>query len=129
VGQFYDGVGLQTTLGPRWTISKHLEFEGRYQYSYIRFSDRNQSINVHLVGLTTKIGINTKLSLNGLLQYNTSVDLLSSNLRLRYNFREGNDLWIVFNQNMNQDRMREMPELSIIEDRTILLKYTYTFYK
>jgi len=129
VGQFYDGVSLQTTLGPTWTISKHLEFEGRYQYSYIRFSDRNQTVNVHLIGVTTKIGINTKLSLNGLLQYNTSADLLSSNLRVRYNFREGNDLWIVFNQNMNQDRMRERPELSLIENRTVLLKYTYTFYK
>lgn len=129
VGQFYDGIGLQATLGPTLTLSKHLEFEGRYQYSYLRFDKRDQTAHVHLVGVTTKIGFNTKLSLNGLLQYNTSADLLSSNLRLRYNFREGNDLWIVFNQNMNQDRTREMPELSPIENRTVLLKYTYTFYK
>jgi hypothetical protein len=128
-GQFYDGWSIQANLGPTWTISKHLEFEGRYQFSYLRFDDRNQTATVHLIGITTKIGFNTKLSLNGLLQYNTSADLLSSNLRLRYNFREGNDLWIVFNQNMNQDRTREMPELSLIENRTVQLKYTYTFHK
>lgn len=128
-GQFYDGWRLQLNLNPTWTISKHLEFEGRYQYSYLRFSERDQTTNLHIIGVTTKIGFNTKISASGLLQFNTADDLLSSNVRLRYNFREGHDLWIVFNQNMNSDRFRERPTLPVVENRAVLLKYSYTFYK
>jgi len=128
-GQFYDGWRAQINLGPTWTVSKHLEFDGRYQYSYLRFSVRDQTTHVHLIGLTTKIGFNTKFSLSALGQYNTADDLFSSNVRLRYNFAENNDLWIVFNQNMNSDRTRQHPELAVIENRSILLKYTYTFYR
>lgn len=129
VGQFYDGWRVQMNLGPTWTVSKHLEFEGRYRYSYLRFSIRDQTTHVHLLGLTTKIGFNSKISMSALGQYNTADDLFSSNVRFRYNFREGNDLWIVFNQNLNSDRMRQTPELAVVENRSILLKYTYTFYR
>jgi hypothetical protein len=52
---------------------------------------------------------------------------MAANLRFRYNFREGNDLWIVYNEGLNTDRRRELPVLPITEGRTVLLKYTYTF--
>ncbi len=49
------------------------------------------------------------------------------NVRLRYNFSEGNDLYLVYNEALNTDRHRETPFLPLTDTRTILVKYTYTF--
>ncbi|MEE9464190.1 MAG: hypothetical protein V3W14_01280 [Candidatus Neomarinimicrobiota bacterium] len=53
---------------------------------------------------------------------------MSANVRFRYNFREGNDLWIVYDEGMNTNRHRLTPMLPFTNIRTILVKYTYTFH-
>ena len=126
-GSFYDGWQARLNLEPSINISRHVELGATYQFSRLRFPDRDQSTDVHLVGLKTQIGFNKKVSLNSFIQFNTAADLAVANVRFRYNFREGNDLWIVYNQNVNTDRFREVPALPATESRTILLKYTYTF--
>jgi len=127
VGSFYDGWRGQLNLEPTWSLSKHVEFTLAYQYSHLRFSDRDQSADVNLIGLKIQIGFDTKISLNSFVQYNTAENIVASNVRFRYNFREGNDLWVVFNQNMNTDRQRQEPSLAFTESRTLLIKYTHTF--
>ena len=126
-GSFYDGSQFNVMISPVWSPSKHLEFTVPYRYSRLRFTDRNQSVDVHLVGLKTQIGFTTRVSINSFVQYNTAEKLVNGNVRFRYNIREGNDFWLVFNQNMNTDRMREELALPVIESRTVLLKYTHTF--
>lgn len=126
-GSFYDGSQFDVMISPVWSPSKHLEFTVPYRYSRLRFTDRNQSVDVHLVGLNTQIGFTTRVSINSFVQYNTAEKLVNGNVRFRYNIREGNDFWLVFNQNMNTDRMREELALPVIESRTVLLKYTHTF--
>jgi len=126
-GSFYDGSQFDVRFSPVWSPSKHLEITVPYRYSRIRFADRDQSVDVHLVGLKTQIGFNTKVSINSLIQYSTSEKLVIGNVRFRYNIREGNDFWLVVNQNMNTDRMREELALPVIQSRTVLLKYTHTF--
>ena len=49
------------------------------------------------------------------------------NVRFRYSIREGNDLWIVYNQGLNTDRHRSDPALLLTNDRTLLVKYAHTF--
>jgi hypothetical protein len=39
-----------------------------------------------------------------LVQLNSVDDRLGVNLRLRYNFREGGDLWLVYDEGFNADR-------------------------
>jgi Domain of unknown function (DUF5916) len=129
VGSFYDGWRTQLNLGPTISLSNHVELSASYQYSRISFPDRNQLANIHLVGFRMQIGFNREISLNSFVQYNRAADLIISNIRFRYNFREGNDLWLVFNQNLNADRFRETPVLPTVDNRTVLLKYTYTFEK
>ncbi len=125
-GSFYDGWRTQVNMSPTISLSNHVELSATYQYSRLSFPDRDQRADVHLVGFRTQIGFNRKVSLNSFFQYNGSADLLTSNVRFRYNFREGNDLWLVFNQNLNADRFREVPTLPTTASQTFLLKYTYT---
>lgn len=126
-GSFFDGRRLGVELSPTWNLNRHLELEGTYSYTRLDFPERDQSANVHLVGARSQIGINTRVSLNAFLQYNTAANLVAANVRFRYNVREGNDLWVVYNENLNADRFRETPALPVSGGRNVLLKYTYTF--
>jgi len=127
VGSFYDGWRYEAGLNPTWNINRFVELGGSYKFTHLEFPDRDQSANIHLVGVQAQIGFNTKVSLNSFVQYNTSAKVVASNARFRYNLSEGNDLWLVYTENLNSDRFRESPALPLSNNRTFLLKYTYTF--
>lgn len=126
-GSFYDGWRLQLKYDPTWNMNKYVELGGSIEVTHLEFPDRNQAANIQLIGLKAQIGFNTKISLNSLVQYNTAANIIASNVRFRYNFAEGNDLWLVYTENLNTDRQREPLALPVSSIRTILLKYTYTF--
>ncbi len=126
-GTFYDGSRVTVSVGPTWNASRYLELGGEYELNRVNFSERNQSFNAHIVRLRTQVGLNTKVSANAFLQYSSAGDFVSANVRFRYNFREGNDLWLVYNEGLNTDRRRDFPTRPLTDNRTVLLKYTYTF--
>ena len=128
-GSFFDGWRNTITLTPTWYVSKFLELTGEYEYSRIRFPDRDQALDVHVSRLRIGTALNTMLSANAFIQYNSAADRFSTNLRLRYNFREGNDLWIVYDEQLNSDRNRfsDIAVLPVSGARTLIVKYTYTF--
>ena len=127
-GSFYDGWQATAELAPVWYVSPHLELSGFYQFTRIRFPARDQGFDAHLARLRIGTALNTKLSTNAFLQFNSTIHTLSANIRFRYNFREGNDLWIVYNESMNSDRDRLTPALPFTDTRAVLVKYTYTFH-
>ena len=126
-GTFFDGWQATVGFSPVWYVSPHLELAGSYLYNQIRFPDRDQRFDAHLARLRIGTALNTKVSTNAFIQFNSATNTVSANVRFRYNFREGNDLWIVYNEGINTDRHRIMPTLPFTDTRTILLKYTYTF--
>ena len=127
VGSFYDGWYVQLTCEPTWNVSRFLELSAQYQFNRVRFQDRDQEFDVHLGRVRAQIGLNTKVSLNAFIQFNTSGDIVATNVRFRYNFRENNDLWIVYNEGFNMDRNRKIPILAQTDFRAVVVKYTYTF--
>ncbi len=127
IAGFYDGWRVNFGISPRWNVSRFLELGGVYQADFIRFPDRNQGFDAHIVRFRIQAAVNTKLSGNAFIQFSNLEDQLSANFRLRYNFREGNDLWLVYDEGWNTDRGRVTPNLPITNNRTILLKYTYTW--
>ena len=126
-GGFYDGWRLECKVKPTWNVSRHLEMSSEYEVNVIRFPERNQGFNAHVVRLRTRAAVNTHISLNAFVQYNSANDRFSTNIRFRYNFREGNDLWLVYNENLNTDREDKVPRKLLTRGRTVLLKYTNTF--
>ena len=81
----------------------------------------------HIVGLKGLMTLTTKTSLSAFIQYNTSNNKIYSNIRFRYNPREGNDFYLVYDEGLNTSLNRESPTLPVTPGRTILLKYSYTF--
>ena len=127
-GTFYDGSQATVEVAPIWYVSPHLELSGVYQFSRIRFPERDQGFDVHLARLRIGTALNTKVSTNAFIQFNSTAHTVSANVRFRYNFREGNDFWIVYNEGMNTDRDRLTPTLPFSNVRTVLVKYTHTFH-
>ena len=128
-GTFFDGKRIQVIVGPTWNVSPHLELGADYQWTRLRFDDRMQETDIHLGRLRVRTALNSKASGNAFLQYNSTTDKLDLNLRLRYNFSEGQDLWLVFNEGMATDRLPDpsQPELPRSLTRTFILKYTHTW--
>jgi len=125
-GTFYDGHWLTAGTGPSWTISEHLRLSGQYQFTTASFPDRQQKFTVHLVQLRLNANLNTKLSTRSFVQLNTAGNLIGINFRLRYNAREGNDFYLVYNEGLTTDRSGN-PRLPLSNNRTVLLKYARTF--
>ena len=127
MGQFYDGNRISVRLQPTWNLSKHFEFGGSYNFDHVTVSKRDVSMTNHIVGVKALYMLNIRLSVNAYIQYNTAVNEIITNLRLRYNPREGNDLYIVYDGGRNTDLSREEPNLPLYNSRSVMLKYTYTF--
>lgn len=81
----------------------------------------------HIIGIKALYMFDTRLSVNAFIQYNTALNGIITNFRLRYNPKEGNDLYLVFNEDRNTDLYRELPNFPVYSSRAIMLKYTYTF--
>jgi len=126
-GAFYGGWRVNFNLAPTWNVSRNLELGADYQIAWATFPDLDQDFVVHVPRVKVQVALDTKFSASAFLQYNSSVDLITPNVRFRYNFREGNDLWLVYNEGMNTDRDLADPRLPLTDTRTVLLKYTYTF--
>jgi hypothetical protein len=71
--------------------------------------------------------ISTKLSASMFVQINNARDIFIGNFRIRYNPREGNDLYLVFNEYRGFMDGEAIPLPPPYYSRTILLKYTHTF--
>ncbi|NND34515.1 MAG: carbohydrate binding family 9 domain-containing protein [Saprospiraceae bacterium] len=126
-GPFYDGHRSGLSFTPTFNVSPSVELSGTYEYNRASFDDRDEVLNFHLIRLKSLFMFNTQLSLATLVQYNNQSKTFLGNVRLRYNPSEGNDLFVVYNDDLNSDRFRESPVLPTTNQRSIQVKYSYTF--
>ena len=127
IGQFFDGTQLVASVTPNWSVSERIALSATYQFNRVRFADRDQTFNAHVVRSRADLMLNTRVTFSTFLQYNSASDAVILNARFRYNPREGNDFFLVYNEAVNTDRFAVVPELPFSSSRTLILKYTYTF--
>lgn len=125
-GSFFDGWLSRVLFYPSWTVSPHLSLIGSYSLDVVNFNSRKQKLTAHVAQLKIEAALNIHLTLDTFIQYNSLVNILTSNVRFRYNFNEGSDLWLVYNHGINTDRYSYIPNLLLVNNQSILLKYTYT---
>jgi hypothetical protein len=126
-GKFYDGWKLSFSASPNLNIGTGITLGLTYYLDYVTFSSRSMKFANHIMGFKGLMTLTTKTSLSAFIQYNTAVDKILTNIRFRYNPREGNDFYLVYDEGLNTSLTREIPSLPFSSGRTILLKYTYTF--
>jgi hypothetical protein len=128
-GEFYDGNRYGLMGGPMFNISSSFQLSMFYTFDALRFPERetNNTLNIHAINVKALYMMSTKLSVSLMGQYVNTEDDFVFNFRLRYNPREGNDFYIVYNEFRGLNRQDEYPAPPSYFNRTIMLKYTYTF--
>ena len=126
-GSFYDGNQFTFGIEPSWNVGSSLQLGLEYEHNFLSFRSRNQSFSGGVAGFKTLVMFTTKTSISTFIQYNTAENAVITNFRFRYNPREGNDFYIVFNEGRNTYKDIENPRLPLFSNRSVLLKYTYTF--
>ncbi len=96
-GGFYDGELTSVTAAPQWLASAHLNVAVEYEHIRAKFPARAERFTADVVRVRTRVYANTRLSTTAFAQYSSAANVATTNLRVRYNFREGNDLWVVLN--------------------------------
>jgi hypothetical protein len=126
-GGFYDGWIGSASLTPTWNVSPRVRVSGAYQVNRIGFPDRHQTHTSQIGRLRFEVTPNVRYSVQTFIQYNSLGEVAVGNVRFRYNPRDGTDFYVVFNDQLNTNRTGYNPPLPLSDDRTLLLKYSYTF--
>lgn len=130
IGGLYDGRQVDVIVQPTWTVSPRVEASASLERNHVTFASRQQVVDADLAHLRLQVGFNTKLSVAALVQYNRSARLVAGNVRARYRFAEGRDLFLVLNTaaNTDRDRLRPFgPKLPLEQNQALLVKYSHTF--
>jgi hypothetical protein len=129
---FYSGKRISIQLNFTYIFNKHLVAGIEQEYHRIKlppyFSSNGDAIFLsNLLRLNLSYYFSSRVSLKLLSQYDQLSNSVGSNLRFRYNPREGTDLYIVFNQGMNCKVNRLTPKLPIVNNEAISVKFVKTF--
>jgi len=117
-GGFFDGSRQDAAATSILKVNAHLFFNLNYSTSDLDLMAGR--LRTHLLSLRTNVALNTRLFGSALLQWNSLIQELGLNLRLRYSYRPGSDFFIVFNQ-----RMARPGEDWRLRQRSLVLKWTY----
>jgi len=126
-GGFYDGNIISLEASPILNLSASLQLSGSYEFNTVSFPERDQSLQSHIARVNVLYMYSTKLSASAFVQLNNANDAFVGNFRIRYNPREGNDFYLVYNEYRGFMDPRSIPEKPPYYGRAILLKYTHTF--
>ncbi len=127
-GGYFNGYLNSLGFNPVWNASSKLRIEGNYEYNDITFSEEETHFISHIGRVKLELTPNTKLSFMAFIQYNSVAEGLAGNVRMRYTPRDGNDFYLVYNENLNTNPRNYLPVLPLSQNRAVIVKYTHTFH-
>ncbi|MGK7389264.1 MAG: DUF5916 domain-containing protein [Candidatus Cyclobacteriaceae bacterium M2_1C_046] len=126
-GGFYGGKRFSFSLSPTYVMSKYLMISGTFNYNNIAFDTiPNYQAIIGRVRLTSALSV--KWMMSAFIQYNSLSDISIINYRLRFNPKDGNDLYLVYNEVLNNKTNLVDTDVPVSQTRAILLKYIHTFH-
>ena len=137
-------MGTQRRLSGRWTFQRGGYFNGTLTaigfsrprleltpqfsiepgISLNRIELPNGMVNAQLITNRITYTFTPRMFFGGLLQYNSSQDSLSMNLRLRWEYQPGSELFIVYNDQRDTSYRGGLP---MLENRAFVVKFTRLF--
>lgn len=131
-GGFYGGKRFFISPQLKVYLGKHINMYVVYEYNHIRFNKflkekKPTRFETNLVRIGISYMLSTKFSVILFSQYDDLNKKVQGNLRIRYNPREGTDLYIVLNRGMNTNRNRLEPHLPEVDQQAITIKFLKTF--
>ena len=127
-GEFYDGSFFSVALGSTLRPGSRLELSGTVELTRGRFPSGRPSLDSRILRTRAFYMFSSKFSASVLAQHSAVDDALSFNTRLRYNPREGVDVWLVYD-GVSVDNATASPSTSSsVDGRSVMLKFCYTFF-
>ena len=127
-GQAFDGYRFSLRVEPQVNFSRHLSVSASYNLHRLWFPDRDQRVNADLAVVRVRAALNPRLSGEVFVQYSAATDALSTNVRARYRFGEGRDLYLVLDEARDLENRHGLDDVVLGRtDRRLLLKYSWAF--
>jgi len=116
-GSFYDGTRLGASVSQgRITVTNALSFEPTYSLNRVRLPQGD--FTTHLLGSRVTHTFTPLLFVSALIQYSSGARAVSTNARLRWEYRPGSELFVVYNESRDT-RVSGFPETS---NRALIVK-------
>ena len=129
-GDFFDGDIFSVSAEANVRVSEHLKASLESRRTDVRLPERDASVTgtalpeAHFVATiyTARLGVTftTRMYFDALVQVNTELDDVSSNLRFNYKYRPGSDIYVVYDERRDVEGMP-----TDIVDRRVTVKWTY----
>jgi hypothetical protein len=127
-GKYYDGNNFGITVEPVFNISSKINLTCCYDMNHVEFDVRKQEFMSHIGRLKLTYMHNTKFTIKSFVQYNSLSHMAQSNFTLRYNPKEGNDLYIVYKEaRPTKDYFDQNVSHVAVLNQMIQMKYVHTF--
>ncbi len=133
-GDFYGGKMILINPSCHIIFNKYFFLDLNYQFTNIKFpaayNERGKPVYIsHLVNGKFALIPSTKFSIKVLAQYDYQSSQFGGNLRLRYNPREGTDLYFVVNENLNTNvnDSHLSPQPPVLDNQSVIVKFVKTF--
>ena len=117
-GGFFNGNRRTLSMNSRVEVSPKLSVEPGLSLNWIELEQGD--FTTTLVSTRVTYTMSPRMFVGALLQYNSSNDVVATNIRLRWEYEPGSDLFVVYSEGRETD-FRGFPRLS---NRGFVVKYT-----
>ncbi|HSE40125.1 MAG TPA: DUF5916 domain-containing protein [Acidobacteriota bacterium] len=121
-GGFFGGSRFEISPAVVWKMNKHFTIGQTLSSNFVSFED--DDFIVYLTRTRIAYSLNTNFSASAVLQYDNDTQEFGLNLRAGYLFKEGTELFVVYNEIVEQPFVDHSLNL---RDRSFLIKFTYMF--
>ena len=120
-GSFFTGDRTSVGFNGRLELSRQLSLEPGVSFNWIDLPEGR--FTTELITARTTFTVTPSMFVSALLQYNSSNDSLSTNLRLRWEYQPGSELFVVY----NEQRDTLAPSVPELDNRALVVKITRLF--
>ena len=122
-GSFYTGTRHEARYSGRVEVSKQLIVEPTVSLNWVDLPWGD--FRTRLLSARTTYTLTPRSVLGALIQYNSSNDSLSTNVRFRWEYIPGSDLFVVYSE--GRDTAFAPDRFAVLEDRKFVVKITRMF--
>ncbi len=115
-GGYWSGERTEIRVVAGWRPGARLSF--RLSWTHNAIDLKEGAFDTDLASLRADYDFTTEMSVRSLFQYNSQSDVMLANIRFRYIYVPGSDLYLVYNET-------QVAEGSRLIDRAFIVKATY----
>ncbi len=120
-GSFFSGNRTEVSYDGRVEVTPQLSIEPRIEINWVDLAEG--SFTAKLYGSRVTYTASPRMFVGALVQYNSSVDSVGVNVRFRWEYKPGSDLFIVYSEGRDTTA-RGFP---LLQNRGLVVKYTRLF--